>query len=66
MRDKHRKFGMKFFTKSSADNGYVYHILSYSWKSIKYNKNIGIGQSIIIDFTKEHKNKSFNFTFDNF
>ena len=66
MKDKHRKIGMKFFTKSSSDNGYVYQILPYSGKSFKYNKNIGIGPSIIIEFTKEHKNKSFHFTSDNF
>ena len=66
MKNKHRKFGMKFFTKSSSDNGYIYHILPYSGKPFKYNKNIGIVPSIIIEFTKEYKNKSFHFTFDNF
>lgn len=55
MKDKHHKFGMKFFTKSSSDNGY-YHILPDSGKSFNYNKNIGIGLSIIIEFTKEHEN----------
>lgn len=47
MKDKHLKFGMKFFTKSSSDNGYVYHILPYSGKSFKYNKNIGIGPLLL-------------------
>ena len=52
MKDKHHKFGIKFFTKSSSDNGYIYHILSYSGKSFNHNKNIGIRLYIIIKFKK--------------
>jgi len=64
IKDKHSRFGIKSFCKASANTGYCYKIIPYNGKNFKYNKNIGIGASIIIEMTKDHESKGFHFTFD--
>ena len=51
---------------SSADSGYYYKIIPYTGKKFKYDKNMGLGASIIIEMTKGHESEGFHFTFDNY
>ena len=46
MKDKHKKFGIKFFVKASDDSGYIYQCLPYFGKAFSYDKNVGIGTTI--------------------
>ena len=32
MKDKHKKYGIKFFSKASSHNGYIYHSIPYTGK----------------------------------
>ncbi len=41
-KDKHNKFGIKFFTQESSDKGYIYDMIAYKRKSSEYDKKIGI------------------------
>lgn len=66
MKDKHKKFGIKFFTKSNSSNGYVYDLLPYTGKGFDYNKEYGLGASVLIKMIKGHEKKNFHFCFDNF
>ena len=66
LKDKHKKYGIKFFSKASSNNGYIYHTIPYTGKEFEYDKKIGIGTCIIIEMAKGHENKSFHFTFDNY
>ena len=48
MKDKHKKFGIKFLTKSNSTNGYTYDLFPYSRKGFEYNKDFGLGVSLLI------------------
>lgn len=66
MKDKHKRFGIKLFSKASADRGYCYHMLLYTGKNFEYDKKYGIGTTVIKELTKEHMNQNYHFTFDNY
>lgn len=66
IKDKHRAYGVKFFTKASADQGYVYQFLPYTGKNFEFDKQLGMGASIMKTFTDGHENQNYHFTFDNF
>jgi len=66
MKKKHKRFGIKLFSKASADKGYCYHMLLYTGKDFKYDKTCGMGTTIIKQLTKEHENQGFHITFDSY
>ena len=66
IKDKHKKFGVKFFMKSSSKNGYCYDLIAYSGKSFIFDKKIGIGPTIVTKFVEVHENKNYHFCFDNY
>ena len=63
---KHKRHGIKLFSKASADKGYCYHMLLYTGKSFNYDKSCGIGTTIIKKLTQGHENNEYHFTFDSF
>ncbi len=63
---KHKRHGIKLFSKASADKGYCYHMLLYTGKSFNYDKTCGIGSTIIKQLTQGHENNKYHFTFDSF
>ena len=42
------------------------HCLPYLGKAFSYDKDVGIGTTIIKEMSKGHENKNFHFTFDNY
>ena len=68
---KHKRHGIKLFSKASSDKGYCYHMLLYTGKSFNYDKTCGIGTTIIKKLTQGHesndnKENIYHFTFDSF
>ena len=66
MKDKHKRFGIKLFSKASADKGYCYHMMLYTGKNFEFDKKYGIGTSVIKELTKDHVFQNYHFTFDNY
>lgn len=66
IKDKHKKMGIKFFAKASADRGYMYQIIPYSGKGFIYDENIGMGASIVKTLTEGHEHKGYHFTLDSY
>lgn len=66
MKDKHKRFGIKLFSKAAADRGYCYHMLLYTGKNFEYDKKWGIGPTVIKELTKDQLNQNYHFTFDNY
>ena len=66
MKEKHKKFGIKFFAMASSDKGYVYEFIPYSGKNFNYDKKNGIGASILIEMCKKLTGNNQHITFDNY
>ena len=62
---KHKRHGIKLFSKASSDKGYCYHMLLYTGKSFNYDKTCGIGTTIIKKLTQGHEYKENNITKEN-
>ena len=66
MKEKHKRFGIKLFSKASADRGYCYHMLLYTGKAFQYDKRYGIGTTVVMKLSKGHENQGYHFTFDSY
>lgn len=66
IKDKKKKCGVKFFSKSSSFSGYVYELIPYTGKNFEYDKDKGLGPSVLINFAKVHAFNDTHFTFDNY
>lgn len=46
MKQKKKKWGVKFFALCDSLSGYVYKLIPYTGKNFIYDKNKGIGPSV--------------------
>lgn len=66
MKDKKKKFGIKFFAEASSIKGYIFELVPYTGKTFEYDKKRGLGTSVLLGFAKKHINENIHITFDNF
>lgn len=57
IRNKRKRWGIKFFAKANALSGYIYDIVPYTGEKFLYDKSLGIAPSVLLEFVKSEKNK---------
>ena len=66
IKNKNKKFGVKFFSKTNSTTGYCYSVIPYTGKGFSYNKKLGLGTSIVEELSIEHSFRNKHITLDNF